>query len=40
MMGLGKPQRFANFEGAGFTYYRNIREFIFFLNWGKPKWGK
>ena len=38
MMGLGKPQRFANFEGAGFIYYGSIREFVF-KNWGKPKWG-
>ena len=38
MMGLGKPQRFANFEGAGFICYRNIREFVF-KNWGKPTWG-
>jgi len=37
-MGLGKPQRFANFEGAGFINYGNIREFDF-KNWGKPKWG-
>jgi len=38
MMGLGKPQRFANFDGAGFIYYGNIREFVF-KNWGKLKWG-
>ena len=38
-MGLGKPQRFANFELAGFIYYGNIREFVF-KNGDKPKWGK
>jgi len=38
MMGLGKPQRFANFEGAGFICYGNIREFVF-KNWSKPKRG-
>jgi len=32
MMGIGKPQRFANFEGAGFICYGNIREFDF-KNW-------
>jgi len=37
-MGLGKPQRFANFEGAGFMYYGNIRTFVF-KNWDRPKWG-
>jgi len=36
-MGLGKTQRFTKFEGAGFIYYGNIREFVF-KNWGKPKW--
>jgi len=36
-MVLGKSQRFANSEGAGFSYYGNIREFVF-KNWGKPKW--
>jgi len=25
MMGLGKPQRLAKFEVAGFIYYKNIR---------------
>jgi len=41
MIGLGKPQRLAKFELAGFTYwaYGDIREFVFFLNWDKPKWG-
>jgi len=39
MMGLGKPQRLAKFEVAGFICYGNIREFVFFLNWDKPKWG-
>ena len=34
IMGLGKPQRFANFEGVGVIYYVNIREFVF-KNWGK-----
>jgi len=38
MMGLGKCQRFANFEGDGFICYGNIREFLC-KNWGKPKWG-
>ena len=38
MMGLGKPQRFANFEVAGFICYGHIREFVF-KNWGKQKWG-
>ena len=38
MMGFSKPQRFANFEGADFIYYGNIREFVF-KNWCKPKWG-
>jgi len=28
-MGLGKPQRFANFEVADFIFYGNIREFVF-----------
>jgi len=36
MMGLGKPQRFAKFEVAGFIYYGNIRKFVF-KNWDKPK---
>ena len=39
MMGLDKPQRLAKFEVAGFIYYGNIRKFVFFLNWDKPKWG-
>jgi len=38
MMGLGKPQRLAKFEVAGFIYYVNIREFVF-KNSDKPKWG-
>jgi len=38
MMGLGKPQRFAKFEVAGFIDYGNITEFVF-KNWDKPKWG-
>jgi len=38
MMGLGKLKRIVNFEGAGFIYYGNIREFVF-KNWDKPKWG-
>jgi len=29
MMGFGKPKLFANFEGSGFIYYGNIREFVF-----------
>jgi len=29
MMGLGKPQRLAKFEVAGFIYYGNIRKFVF-----------
>ena len=37
MMRLRKPQRFANFEGAGFICYENIT--FVFKNWGKPKWG-
>jgi len=37
MMGLGKLQRLAKFEVAGFIYYGNIREFIF-KNWDKPNW--
>jgi len=37
MMGLGKPQRLARFEVAGFIYYGNIREFVF-KNSDKPKW--
>jgi len=37
-MGLGKPQRLANFEVAGFIYYGNIRKLIFKI-WDKPKWG-
>jgi len=28
MMSLGKPQRLAKFEVAGFIYYGNIREFV------------
>ena len=35
MIRLNKSQRFANFEGAGFICYGNIREF-YFRNWGKP----
>jgi len=38
MMGLGKPQRFAKFEIAGFFCYGNVRYFVF-KNSGKPKWG-
>jgi len=38
LMGLGKPQPYAEFEFAGFIYYENIREFVF-KNWDKPKWG-
>jgi len=38
MIGLGKPQRLAKFEVAGFIYYENIREFVF-KNSDKPKWG-
>jgi len=38
MMGLGKPQRFANVEGAGFIYHGNITEFVL-KNWDKLKWG-
>jgi len=30
-MGLGKPQLHAKFEVAGFIYYGNIREFVFFI---------
>jgi len=37
MMGLGKPQRFAKFEVAGFICCGNIREVVF-KNWDKPKW--
>ena len=29
-MGLGKPQRRAKIEVAGFIYYENIREFVKF----------
>jgi len=39
MMGLGKPQRLAKFDVAGFICYGNIREFVF-KNWDKPKCGK
>jgi len=28
-MGLGKPQRHAKFEVAGFIYYGNIKESVF-----------
>jgi len=35
-MVLGKPQRFAKFEVAGFIYYGNMREFVI-KNWDKPK---
>ena len=38
MMGLGKPQRFAKFEVAGFIYYGNIIELVFKI-WDKQKWG-
>ena len=38
MMGLGKPQRRAKIEVAGFIYYENIREFVY-KNCDKPKWG-
>jgi len=38
MMGLGKFQRLAKFEVAGFIYYANIRNFVF-KNWEKPKCG-
>ena len=38
MMGLGKPQRLAIFEVAGFIYYGNIKEFVL-KNWDEPKWG-
>ena len=38
MMGLGKSQRLAKFEVAGFICYGNIREFVF-KNSDKPKWG-
>jgi len=37
MMGLGKLQRLAKFEVAGFICYGNIR--LVFKNWDKPKWG-
>jgi len=37
-MSLGKPQRFANFEVAGFIYYANIRELVFKIS-DKPKSG-
>jgi len=36
-MGLGKPQRLAKFEVAGFICYGNIREFVF-KKWDKLKW--
>jgi len=38
MMGIGKPQRLAKFEVAGFICYENIREFVF-KNSDEPKWG-
>jgi len=38
MVGLGKPQRLAEFEVAGFIRYGNIRELVFKI-WDKPKWG-
>jgi len=38
MMGLGKPQRLAKFEVAGYIYYGNIRKLVFKI-WDKPKWG-
>jgi len=38
MMGLGKPQRLAKFEVAGFIYYGYIRKFVF-KNSDKLKWG-
>jgi len=37
-MGLGKPQRLAKFEVAGFIYYENVRKCVF-KNSDKPKWG-
>ena len=33
-MGLGKPQRSAKFEVAGFIYYEKIKEFVL-KNWDK-----
>ena len=38
MMGLGKLQRFARLEVAGFICYEDIREFVF-KNLDKPNWG-
>ena len=38
-MGLGKPQRLAKFEVAGFIYYGNIIEFVF-KKFGETKMGK
>jgi len=38
MIGLGKPKRLARFEVASFTYYGNIREFVF-KDWDKSKRG-
>ena len=37
MVGLGKPQRLAKFEVAGFVCYGNTRELVFII-WDKPKW--
>jgi len=37
MMGLGKLQRLAKFEVAGFFCYGNIRKLVFKI-WDKPKW--
>jgi len=37
-MGLGKPQRLAKFEAAGFIYYGNIRKLVFKIC-DKQKWG-
>ena len=38
-MGLGKRQRLAKFEVAGFIYYGNIKyKKVVFKNWDKPKW--
>jgi len=38
ILGLGKPQRRAKFEVAGFIYYANITKLVF-KNLDKPKWG-
>jgi len=37
-MGLGKPQRLAKFEVAGFIYYGNIRKLVF--KFGINQYGK